>query len=94
MADLQPVEKQCVSVLEFEMADKVREGAEMSIIDPAANGPGRPVGRTPKPQTHRAQQKAITQGLRKFFDAVVSEPVPDEFMALLQKIDGKKEEGA
>jgi hypothetical protein len=74
------------------MAEKMREGAETSTVEPAANGPGRP--RTLKPQTHRAQQKAITQGLRKFFDAVASEPVPDEFLALLHKIDGKKEEGA
>ncbi|HSM94669.1 MAG TPA: NepR family anti-sigma factor [Rhizomicrobium sp.] len=74
------------------MADKMRESAAVSTIDPVT--PGRPAARTPKPQTHRAQQKAITQGLRKFFDAVASEPVPDEFMALLQKIDGKKEEGA
>ena len=69
------------------MADKIREGAEMTI-NPTATTPGRPAARVPKPQTHRAQQKAITQGLRKFFDAVASEPVPDEFMALLQKIDG------
>lgn len=75
------------------MADKMREGASISTIDPAANSPGRSAARMAKPQTHRAQQKAITQGLRKFFDSVASEPVPDEFMALLQKIDGKKEEG-
>lgn len=76
------------------MADKMRESAALSTIDPVTNAPGRPAVRTSKPQTHRAQQKAITQGLRKFFDSVVSEPVPDEFMALLRKIDGKKEEGA
>jgi len=75
------------------MADKIREGGVMTAGDPTVTS-GRPGSRTPRPQTHRAQQKAITQGLRKFFDSVASEPVPDEFMALLQKIDGKKESGA
>lgn len=35
----------------------------------------------------KAHQKAITRGLRKFFDDVTAEPVPDEFMALLKKMD-------
>jgi hypothetical protein len=74
------------------MADKIREGGAVSAVEHDAHA--RMGSRTPKPQTHRAQQKAITQGLRKFFDTVASEPVPDEFMALLQKIDGKKESDA
>jgi hypothetical protein len=74
------------------MADKIREGGAVSAVEQDA--PLRTGSRMPKPQTHRAQQKAITQGLRKFFDTVASEPVPDEFMALLQKIDGKKESDA
>ncbi|MBS0273158.1 MAG: hypothetical protein JSR55_01885 [Proteobacteria bacterium] len=76
------------------MADKIREGGAVTSADPAASAAVRTASRTAKPQTHRAQQKAITQGLRKFFDSVASEPVPDEFMALLQKIDGKKESDA
>ena len=36
---------------------------------------------------YRAHQKAITWGLRKFFDSVSAEPVPDEFMELLRKMD-------
>ena len=74
------------------MAEKIREGGTVSATDQTASG--RTGSHGPKPQTHRAQQKAITQGLRKFFDTVASEPVPDEFMALLQKIDGKKESDA
>jgi hypothetical protein len=35
----------------------------------------------------KAHQKAITRGLRKFFDSVSAEPVPDEFMDLLRKMD-------
>jgi hypothetical protein len=36
---------------------------------------------------YKAHQKAITRGLRNFFDAVAAEPVPDEFMDLLRKMD-------
>jgi Anti-sigma factor NepR len=38
-------------------------------------------------QNYKAYQKTITKGLRKFFDAVAAEPVPDEFMDLLRKMD-------
>ena len=44
----------------------------------------------PKPQDRRAQQRAISHGLRQFFDSVVSEPIPDEFVELLKKIDQEK----
>lgn len=36
---------------------------------------------------YKAHQKAITRGLRTFFDSVAAEPVPDEFMAILRKMD-------
>jgi Anti-sigma factor NepR len=75
------------------MADKIRESGVMEEVAPAT-GPAKAERRASKPQTHRAQQKAITQGLRRFFDSVASEPVPDEFLAILQKIDGKKEADA
>jgi len=39
--------------------------------------------------SQKAHQKAITRGLKTFFDSVTSEPVPDEFMALLKKMDGE-----
>lgn len=51
-------------------------GAEMSETDLKADA-----------RKYKAHQKAITNGLRKFFDTVASEPVPDEFMDLLRKID-------
>ncbi|GAA0560530.1 NepR family anti-sigma factor [Rhizomicrobium electricum] len=42
---------------------------------------------------YKAHQKAITRGLRNFFNSVAAEPVPDEFMTLLRKMDeGKSEE--
>ena len=43
----------------------------------------------------RVRQRAIGRELRRIFDNVVKEPVPDEFLSLLQKIDerqGKPEE--
>ena len=35
----------------------------------------------------RARQRAIGRELRRAFDDVAQEPVPDEFMELLRKID-------
>ena len=75
------------------MADKLREGGLVGNTElrPDQTAPQKSAARTPRPQAHRAQQKAITQGLRKFFDTVASEPVPDDFMAILRQIDdGKK----
>jgi hypothetical protein len=42
----------------------------------------------------RAHQKAIGQGLKKFFNAVAAEPIPEEFLVLLQKLDDRKEGGS
>ncbi|MDE2476238.1 MAG: hypothetical protein KGO48_14395 [Alphaproteobacteria bacterium] len=43
----------------------------------------------------RARQRAIGRELRRMFDEVVQEPVPDDFLELLKKIDaaGLKKEG-
>jgi hypothetical protein len=41
---------------------------------------------------YKAHQKAITRGLRHFFDTVAAEPVPDEFMNLLRKMDEGRQE--
>jgi len=49
-------------------------------------------GQMPDSRNQRAHQKAITQGLRTFFDAVASEPVPDEFFELLKKMDDRKKD--
>lgn len=35
----------------------------------------------------RARQRAIGRELRRIYDGVVNEPVPDEFLDLLRKID-------
>ncbi|HEX2594490.1 MAG TPA: NepR family anti-sigma factor [Rhizomicrobium sp.] len=38
----------------------------------------------------RARQRAIGRELRRAFDEVAQEPVPDEFMDLLRQIDEKQ----
>lgn len=40
----------------------------------------------PKP-FQDVHQKAITRGLREYFDKVASEPIPDEFLDILKKMD-------
>ena len=39
----------------------------------------------------RARQRVIGRELRRMFDAVVQEPVPDDFLSLLGKIDEAKD---
>jgi hypothetical protein len=44
----------------------------------------------------RARQRAIGRELRRMYDEVVQEPVPEDFLELLKKIDataGKKDGG-
>ncbi|HEX3666676.1 MAG TPA: NepR family anti-sigma factor [Rhizomicrobium sp.] len=41
----------------------------------------------------RARQRAIGRELRRMYDNVAKEPVPDDFLDLLQKIDDKGNEG-
>lgn len=40
-----------------------------------------------KSRAVRARQRAIGRELRRMYDGVVNEPVPDEFMDLLRRID-------
>jgi hypothetical protein len=75
------------------MSDKTREGIESNKPLAAASMGDAQSARGPvssKPNERRAHQKAITQGLRKFFDTVAAEPVPDEFLELLKKMDDEK----
>lgn len=39
----------------------------------------------------RSRQRAIGNELRRMFDDVTREPVPEEFLELLKQIDGKNE---
>jgi hypothetical protein len=42
---------------------------------------------TEKNQAIRARQRAIGRELRRIYDNVAQEPVPDDFLDLLKKID-------
>jgi anti-sigma factor RsiW len=46
-----------------------------------------------KARAVRARQRAIGRELRRIFDGVVNEPVPDDFMDLLRKIDESGDTG-
>jgi len=46
-----------------------------------------------KARAVRARQRVIGRELRRMYDAVAQEPVPDEFMDLLRKMDSKDEPG-
>jgi hypothetical protein len=40
-----------------------------------------------KARAVRARQRAIGRELRRIYDGVVNEPIPEEFLDLLKKID-------
>jgi hypothetical protein len=44
-------------------------------------------------QTARERQRAIGRELRRMYNDIVHEPVPDDFYELLQKIDDNKTGG-
>lgn len=46
-----------------------------------------------KARAIRARQRVIGRELRRIFDAVAQEPVPDEFLDLLRKMDAQGESG-
>jgi hypothetical protein len=46
-----------------------------------------------KARAIRARQRAIGRELRRMYDDVAQEPVPDDFMDLLQQIDRAAETG-
>jgi hypothetical protein len=46
---------------------------------------------TEKARAVRARQRAIGRELRRIYDDVAQEPVPDDFMDLLRKIDEAEE---
>ncbi|MEN0652192.1 MULTISPECIES: NepR family anti-sigma factor [Hyphobacterium] len=43
--------------------------------------------------SNRTSQDAIGRRLREFYDEVVNEPVPDDFMDLLSRLDEPEGEG-
>ncbi len=73
--------------------------------NPEANEPQGEMAAAPKPKQGvrkkdltpeqanelRSRQRAIGHELRRMFDDVTREPVPQEFLELLKQIDGKNE---
>ncbi len=47
-----------------------------------------------KNRAARARQQVIGRELRRIYDTVVQEPVPDEFMDLLKKMDAGAEDSS
>lgn len=50
-----------------------------------------------KPQSGaglKARQRVIGAGLKRLYDDVVEESVPDEFMQLLSRLESSQEDGA
>ena len=52
--------------------------------------PKRRVTQDPDLAEARLRQQAIGVRLRHMFDEVVNEPVPDEFLAILQRADDRR----
>jgi hypothetical protein len=48
---------------------------------------GEPLELSPRPQANRSKQPGWAEGLRKLYDSVVAEPLPDSFNDLLKKLD-------
>ena len=46
-----------------------------------------------KARAIRARQRVIGRELRRMYDAVAQEPIPDEFLDLLRRMDGLDEPG-
>ena len=46
-----------------------------------------------KARAIRARQRVIGRELRRIYDGVAQEPVPDDFLDLLRRIDAKDEPG-
>lgn len=64
-----------------------------SETDAAQSKRGRRKDLSPEKQSElQARQRAIGHELRRMFDDVAREPVPDDFLDLLKQIDKKREE--
>ena len=76
------------------------DDTDTSPADPSGAGPGEPMiqqGHADVRQVKdvpldeaRLRQQAIGVKLRQMFDEVVSEPVPDDFLEILRRADGRR----
>lgn len=55
-------------------------------------GPGREAASTRSRIEQNARREALGTGLRRAYQKVLSEPIPDEFSALLNKLSEKDED--
>ncbi len=49
--------------------------------------PGEPLAEPVEPGPDHLAEDPIVQGLKRLYDSVLEEPVPDEFLAILRQID-------
>lgn len=49
--------------------------------------PGEPLAEPVEPGPDHLAEDPIVQGLKRLYDSVLEEPVPDEFLAILHQID-------
>ena len=78
------------------MGSKIHENEALDPLGPVSKlTGGQPdAARSAISREHRMHQKAIAQGLRKYFDSVASEPIPEDFLDLLAKLDTEKKDGS
>jgi hypothetical protein len=72
------------------LPDIARWRSNVSVVNPNPATNAAPDEETPdreRARAIRARQRALGRELRRLYDNVVQEPVPGEFLELLQKID-------
>ena len=69
------------------MEDLYAEGVQLRMTPPNKNSEDRQDGRTGKQAKPQEKNPEWADGLRKLYDSVVDEPIPDAFKDLLQQFD-------
>jgi hypothetical protein len=77
------------------MGSKIRENEALDPLETVSKltGGHPETAHSTISRAHRMHQKAIAQGLRKYFDSVAAEPIPEDFLDLLAKLDTEKKDG-
>ena len=69
------------------LEDIYAEGVQLRMTPPNKNSEDRQDGRTGKQAKPHDKDPEWADGLRKLYDSVVDEPIPDAFKDLLQQFD-------
>ena len=79
-----------VSLLDVTPLARAIVPVEREFVLTQPNGNGASGGKTPglPPETRRDGEPGWAGGLRKLYNSVVDEPLPDSFRDLLSKLDG------